>query len=454
MPLLALERTYGLTPEVRVIANAWRATEGDFAVYAKGAPEDIVKLCALNAQMTADVAANVDRLAETGIRVLGVASAHVRGSLPDNQTGISFRYLGLIGFTDPLRADVPDAIEACRKAGIRVIMITGDYPKTARVIADQAGIPSGQIVSGDQISKLTETELRDTIRSANVFARTRPTQKLRLVEALKANGEIVAMTGDGVNDAPALKAAHIGVAMGGRGTDVAREASSIVLLHDDFGSLVKTIRLGRRIYDNLRKAMVYIVAVHIPIAGLALLPLLLGLPLILTPIHIAFLEMVIDPACSIVFEAEPEEDDVMTRLPRDPAASLVPPHLLLWSLLQGAVALLVTAAAIYLGQGMPEQDLRALAVTTLVGANLVLIFVNRSFDGSMITELSRTNRSLWLLLAAVGIVLGFALFSSVGRALFHFGPMHADDLAVCATLGLGMFGVLNLLKRKWRSVYQ
>jgi Ca2+-transporting ATPase len=219
---------------------------------------------------------------------------------------------------------------------------------------------------------------------------------------------------------------------------------------------VTTVRLGRRIYDNLRKAMAYTVAVHIPIAGLAILPLALGLPLILTPIHIAFLEMVIDPACSIVFEAEPEEDDVMRRPPRDPSASLLPRQLVLWSLLQGVAALLVTTAVLFLGRSLhlPEPDLRSLAFTTLVGVNVALIFVNRSFDGSLISELSRKNRSLWVLLTGIAVVLGLAVFSEGGRELFHFGPMHLDDLSISAALGLGMLGALNIIKRKWRAAYK
>ena len=236
----------------------------------------------------------------------------------------SFKFLGLVGLADPLRASVPEAVSQCRSAGIKVVMITGDYPATAQAIARQAGLDAEDVMTGEQLEKLSEAELAQQLRTATVFARIMPEQKLRIVNALKANGEIVAMTGDGVNDAPSLKAAHIGIAMGGRGTDVAREASSIVLLDDDFGSIVTAIRLGRRIYDNLRKAMGFIFAVHVPIAGLALLPLLFGLPILLAPMHIAFLEMVIDPVCSLVFEAETEEDNVMRRPPRPPTSLCSP----------------------------------------------------------------------------------------------------------------------------------
>jgi Ca2+-transporting ATPase len=224
--------------------------------------------------------------------------------------------MGLVGLADPLRKSAPKAVRECRSAGIRVIMITGDYPETARTIARQAGIEADTVLTGPQMAELDDAALSEALKTCNVFARIMPAQKLKLVEVLKARGEVVAMTGDGVNDAPSLKAAHIGVAMGGRGTDVAREASSIVLLDDDFGSIVKAVRLGRRIYDNLQKAIGFIFAVHVPIAGLALLPLLFGFPPLFGPVHIAFLEMVIDPVCSLVFESEGEEKNVMSRPPR------------------------------------------------------------------------------------------------------------------------------------------
>ena len=254
-----------------------------------------------------------------------------------------------------LRASVVEAVRECRSAGIKAVMITGDYPATANAIAQQAGLERGELVTGEQLETLNEAELAGRVETAGVFARISPNQKLRIVNAYKGNGEIVAMTGDGVNDAPSLKAAHIGIAMGGRGTDVAREASAIVLLDDDFGSIVKAIRLGRRIYDNLRKAMSFIFAVHVPIAGLALLPLVFGLPILFGPIHIALLEMVIDPVCSLVFEAETEEDDVMRRPPRSPDEPLFSRALVAWSLLQGLLAFAVVAAVyvVALRWGMP-----------------------------------------------------------------------------------------------------
>ena len=331
----SLVRTYGLRPELLAVTQVWQDDNG-LLVAAKGAPEAIAGLCRASTDELAAVKASVDAMATEGLRVLGVARARTAaGSCRKTRTGLAFEYVGLVGLADPLRASVRDAVAECRFAGIRVVMITGDYPATARAIARQAGLESLQIMTGEELERYVDAELAQHVQAVTVFARIMPEQKLRIVNALKANGEIVAMTGDGVNDAPSLKAAHIGIAMGGRGTDVAREASSIVLLDDDFGSVVKAVRLGRRIYDNLRKAMAFIFAVHVPIAGLALLPLIFGLPIIFSPIHIAFLEMVIDPVCTLVFEAETEEDDIMRRPPRAPDEPLFSTRLILWSVLQG-----------------------------------------------------------------------------------------------------------------------
>jgi Ca2+-transporting ATPase len=281
-----------------------------------------------------------------------------------------------------------------------------------------------------------------------VFARIMPEQKLRIVKALKARGDIVAMTGDGVNDAPSLKAAHIGVAMGGRGTDVAREASSIVLLDDDFGSIVKAVRLGRRIYDNLRKAMSFILAVHVPIAGLALLPLMTGLPIVLGPIHIAFLEMVIDPVCTLVFEAEEEEDDVMRRPPRPTDEPLLSGRLIIWGVLQGLLAFALVASIYVLAnwRGMPEDEARALAFFSLVTTIVALVFANRSFSASIPTALRRPNKALKVVLAVVIATLGLTLVWPFASTLFRFGPLHADDLSLTVGAGVVILIALELLK--------
>lgn len=460
-PLGVLVRAYGLRPDLLAVTNVWGADEGapedadELTVAAKGAPEAIFTLCGLAAAEVAGLRAQVDEMAAAGLRVLGVAKAAAGGApLPDSQRDFSFFFLGLVGLADPLRAGVTAAVRECRSAGIRVVMITGDYPATAEAIAQQAGVQVGATMTGDELANLDDAGLRAAVREISVFARIMPEQKLRIVNALKANGEIVAMTGDGVNDAPSLKAAHIGIAMGGRGTDVAREASAIVLLDDDFTSIVAAVRLGRRIYDNIRKAMGFIIAVHVPIAGLALLPLVLGLPIIFSPIHIAFLEMVIDPVCSIAFEAEREERDLMMRPPRSPEASVLNRALLAWSLLQGVLAFALVGGIFVLAtwRGMAEPDVRALAFSALVLVIFGLILVNRTYSASLRSAVTRRNGVLGLISAIVFGVLAASLAVPAARTLFKFGPLHPSDLAIVLATGAVFVLVLELLKPIWRSL--
>lgn len=446
--------TYGLRPDLLAMSNVWRAANGrhEFVVAAKGAPEAIADLC--HAEDLAPLTQSVDAMAAEGLRVLGVARATFAGQTSfDSQHDFAFEFLGLVGLADPLRQSVPDAVNECRLAGIKVVMITGDYPATARAIARQAGLDAEDLVTGEELDQLSEEKLALHVRTATVFARIMPEQKLRIVNALKANGETVAMTGDGVNDAPSLKAAHIGIAMGGRGTDVAREASSIVLLDDDFGSIVKAVRLGRRIYDNIRKAMGFIFAVHVPIAGLALLPLVFGLPILFGPMHIAFLEMVIDPVCSLVFEAETEEDDVMRRPPRPPDQPLFSGPLIIWSLLQGAFAFALVAVIFIVAfmRGLPEDEVRALAFFSLVVTIVSLIFVNRSFSASLVTALRRPNSALALVVLAVTTMLCLTLLWPFATGLFRFGPLHLDDLFLTLGAGILVLVFLELMKPVWRK---
>ena len=458
-PQWKLVHTYGLRPGLLAMSQVWQSTDArqEFVIAAKGAPEAITDLCHLNAPDVAALTRSMDAMAAEGLRVLGVARALFAGQTwPDSQHDFSFKFLGLVGLADPLRTSVPDAVSECRSAGIKVIMITGDHPATAKAIAREAGLDTEDRATGKELEQLSDAELALRVRTATVFARIMPEQKLRIVNALKANREIVAMTGDGVNDAPSLKAAHIGIAMGGRGTDVAREASSIVLLDDDFGSIVKSVRLGRRIYDNLRKAMGFIFAVHVPIAGLALLPLLFGLPILFGPVHIAFLEMVIDPVCSLVFEAETEEDDVMRRPPRGADEPLFSGPLIGWGLLQGAFAFVLVAVIFVVAftRGMPEEEVRALAFFSLVLTIVSLIFVNRSFSASLVTALRRPNPALALVLLAVTTMLSVTLLWPFARALFRFGPLHLDDLTLTLGAAVLVLVLLELLKPLWRAQLQ
>ena len=438
----SLAHAYALRPELLAMSNVWEEDDR-LAITAKGAPEAIADLCRLTEEGRSRLTAAVDAMASRGIRVLAVASAIA----PDRAWSTSqydYHYAldGLVGLADPLRPGVAAAVAECRSAGIRVVMITGDYAATARSIATQAGIADGDLLTGADLAMLDDEQLAARLKTVTVFARIMPEQKLRIVQAFKADGEVVAMTGDGVNDAPSLKAAHIGVAMGRRGTDVAREASAIVLLDDDFGAIVHSVRLGRRIYDNIRKAMAFIFAVHVPIAGLALLPLFLDLPILFGPIHIALLEMVIDPVCALVFEAERDEADIMRRPPRDPAETLFSPAMIAWSVFQGglAFAMLATVFLVESWAGLPEAEVRGLTFFALVAEILALILVNRSYGASVREALRRHNAALRYVVGAIASVTMLILFVPPAQRLLKFGAIAWTDMA----LALG-FGVLLLV---------
>ncbi|WP_075213956.1 cation-translocating P-type ATPase [Mongoliimonas terrestris] len=448
-----LARRYPLSPDLLAMSQAWEAAGTGWQVALKGAPEAVADLCWLDASAQTALMTEVDRMAGAGMRVLAVAMAPFSGAaLPDSQRDFDFRLLGLVGLADPLRASVPAAVAECRSAGIKVIMITGDHPATAEAIAAEAGLHGTRVITGPELAELTDDALAAAIKDVAVFARIMPEQKLRIVTALKAAGAVVAMTGDGVNDAPSLKAADIGVAMGKRGTDVAREAASIVLLDDDFGSIVTTVRLGRRIYDNLRKAMSFILAVHVPIAGLALMPLLFGMPILFGPVHIAFLEMVIDPVCSLVFEAETEEDGIMSRPPRPPAEPLFSGPTILWSLVQGLLLLGVTATIFTLAPayGLSDDQARGVTFAALVFGIVALILVDRSRSASILTAISRPNLALAVVLPIVGGLLALTLFWEPARALFGFGALEPVALAVPPLAGVMVLVTLELLKPLWR----
>jgi Ca2+-transporting ATPase len=452
-----LVHEYGLAPGLMAMTHVWRgAPETPATIAVKGAVEAVLSLCRLPTEQAAAATQAAQDLAGRGLRVLAVAGAThppppAGGAWPASPQGFAFTLLGLVGLADPLRPTVPAAVQACRRAGIRVVMITGDHPATADAIALQAGLETvAGAVTGPALAAMDEATLRRCVATTTVFARVLPEQKLRIVQALQAGGEVVAMTGDGVNDAPSLKAAHIGIAMGGRGTDVAREASSLVLLDDDFGAIVHAVRLGRRIYDNLRKAMAFVLAVHVPIAGLSLLPLLLGLSLVFTPVHIAFLELLIDPVCSIVFESEPEESDVMSRPPRRPEAPLFSGALIASSLLQGGLVL-GAVGLLFVGllqAAVPEAEARAATFTALVACSVALIVANRSLTGGhLLRTLRRPNPALWRVVAATAALLAAVLWVAPLRGLFHFALPAPGLLA--AALGLGLGVLLVLEAGKW-----
>ena len=436
----ALVQEYPLSRELLAMSRVWKSPDSrSFVIAAKGAPEAVADICHMSGEQRQHLDDRINEMAADGLRVIGVARADFREKdLPDGQHDFTFRFLGLVGFADPVRPGVAESIGECYEAGIRVVMITGDYPATARNIAAQIGLrQAGEVITGPELDQMSSAELRNRSRKVNIFARVVPEQKLFIVNALKADGHVVAMTGDGVNDAAALKSAHIGIAMGGRGTDVAREASALVLLDDDFSSIVQAVKMGRRIFDNLKKAMAYIVAIHVPIAGMSLLPVLFNWPLVLLPVHIVFLELIIDPACSIVFEAEPEEARIMKRPPRTPDEPLFDRHTVTFSLLQGisvlAIVLAVFAISMYRGQG--EQDARALSFTTLIIANLGLILTNRSWSRVILQTLRSPNTALWWVMGGALFFLGMVLYVPFLRALFHFDMLHPGDLLTCLIAG-------------------
>jgi Ca2+-transporting ATPase len=437
----ALMHEYPLSEKLLAMSRVWRAPNGeDYVIAAKGAPEAIADLCHLNSAQSNALDVRITAMAEQGLRVIGVARANFRiKNLPEEQHDFDFELIGLLGLSDPVRPGVAEAVQECYDAGIRVIMITGDYPGTAMNIARQIGLhPADQAITGPELEQMSDAELQQRIRSTCIFARAVPEQKLRLVKALKANDEVVAMTGDGVNDAPALKAAHIGIAMGGRGTDVAREAAALVLLDDNFASIVQAVRMGRRIYDNLKKAMTFIFSVHIPIAGMTLLPVIFGWPLALLPVHIVFLELIIDPACSVVFEMEDEEKDVMSRPPRNLHESLFDLRMLLTGLIQGSGILIVVLVAygFFLNRGFGEFEARMVSFASLVIADLGLIFANRSRSRSILATLRTPNPALWWVSGGALVFLSLALFVPFLRGLFSFAPLHTGELLIILVTGL------------------
>lgn len=444
-----LAHEYELSPQLPAMTHVWHTGERYVAAI-KGAPELVAAMCHLPQEQCDSVADNVAQFAERGLRVLGVARANHKSDRPWPMSphGFNFEWLGLIAFADPLRDEVPAAIAQCQGAGIRIVMITGDHPRTALAIAHAAGIPTARVLLGSDLEQMDISTLATVAQDVNVFARVKPHQKLALVEALKQAGEVVAMTGDGVNDAPALKAAHIGVAMGQRGTDVAREASALVLLRDDFDSIVQAIRTGRRTFANMRQAMIYTLAVHIPVVGLSILPVLFGLPLLLTPLHIAFLELVIDPACSIVFEAENGDDSLMQQAPRRTTEPLLSIADAMQAIGFGTLTTVVSFAAYYvlLQTDQPVRAAAALAFVLLVVANTALILPSRSRKhdwGALWQGLPRVS-----LVVMATTLAGLWLVTQVApiAVAFRFTPLPVEHWLLGLVAGLLMLPLFQLIK--------
>ncbi len=439
-----LIREYPLSESLLALSHVWRSPGGDrYVIAAKGAPEAIADLCHFGDDRLASLAAQVERTTANGQRVLAVARAgfDAHGSLPVQQHDFDFEFLGLAGLHDPVRPGVADAVAECRSASIRTIMITGDYPGTALAIARDIGLDhAAGCITGAELRAVPEDILAERIRSVSLFARMVPDQKLELVRALQANGEVVGMTGDGVNDAPALRAADIGIAMGAHGTDVARESAALVITDDDFTSIVGGIRQGRGIFDNLRKAMAYVIAVHLPIVGMSLVPVFVAdWPLVLLPVQIAFLELIIDPACSVVFEAEQIDPAIMRQPPRGLREPMFGGRVLTIAALQG-LSVLAATVAVYVWAvltGKPDDVVRSITFATLVVGNLALILVNRSWRLPVWRAFQqRRNPTLkWILGGAAALLV--AVLSVPGlRHAFKFGHITLGQWGVAVIAGL------------------
>ncbi len=449
-----LVREYPLSENLLALAHAWLPPDSDrYIIAAKGAPEAIADLCHLSPDALASLTAQIETATSGGQRVLAVARAAIAAgdALPEDQHDFAFEYLGLAGLQDPVRPGVSAAVAECASAGVRTVMITGDYPGTALAIAREIGLDhDGGVITGPELETMPEDVLADRIRTVSVFARMVPEQKLRLIRALKANREIVGMTGDGVNDAPALRAADIGIAMGARGTDVARESAALVITDDNFTSIAGGVRRGRGIFDNLRKAMAYIIAVHVPIVGMSLIPVFVAdWPLVLLPVQIAFLELIIDPACSVVFEAEEIDPRIMEQPPRTVGKPMFGRKVLAIAVLQG-LSVLAAVLAVYLWSllgGRPDEVVRSITFATLVLANLALILVNRSWRLPMWRALrERRNPTLPWIVGGALIVLVAVLSLQWTREAFDLGAIGATDWFVAVVAGF--VGVL------WFEVYK
>ena len=445
-------KEYSLSKEMLAMSRVFRKkSTNELVIATKGAPEAIFDLCHLGTGVLAKYAEAVQTMASEGLRVLGVAKSIIKDCpLPEGQHDFDFEFIGLIGLQDPIRAEVPAAVAECQKAGIRVIMITGDYPVTAQNIAEEIGLHNyDHCITGTELAEMSEEKLSERIKTVNVFARVIPEQKLKIVNALKRNNEIVAMTGDGVNDAPALKTANIGIAMGEKGTDVAREASELVLMDDNFGSIVGAIKMGRRIFDNLQKALGYIFAIHVPIAGLSLIPVFFaGYPLILWPVHVVFMELIIDPSCTIVFEAEEAEKNIMSHQPRKINEPFFGAKKIFISCFQGIWILIATLAVYFitLKLGYEIGKTRAMTFTTLIIANVMTILTNRSWTESIFTILRTPNPTVkWV---AGGALLFISLILNIPflQQLFQFSPITIGEALTVIAVGISTIVWFELYK--------
>ncbi len=440
---------YAFTNELKMMGHVWRRN-GELIIAAKGSPERILTICNMTEEERGAAERKVTAMSEEGLRVIAVAYSNPasESEIPSCIAECSLKLCGLIGLADPPRESVKEDIEVCRRAGIRVVMITGDNGITASSIAKKIGMGhSDHIITGDMLNEMTDEELREAVKDVSIFSRVVPEHKMRIVKAFKENGEIVAMTGDGVNDAPALKYADIGIAMGKRGSEVSREAADLILMDDNFTTIVETVRDGRRIYDNIRKAIGYVFTIHIPIAFTSLLAPMLGVApdsLMLLPLHVVLLELLIDPTCSIVLERQPAETDIMTRRPRDPKAKLLDSRTLLKSIVQG-MAVFAASFATYFnvlaGNPANAPAARAMGLVIIMLSNLFLVQVNSSDRDFAIRSIFRLAKDgvMWAVNIGTLIMIAVILYTPLSGFL-KLAPLSAGQLLT--TLGMAAAAVL------------
>lgn len=450
---------YAFTNELKMMGHIWRIN-GELVIAAKGSPERILTICNLTDEQRKSAEEQINALSSEGLRVIAVASAKPESDdkIPASITDCRLELLGLIGLADPPRESVKDDIAVCNRAGIRVVMITGDNGTTASAIAKKIGFPCcDNIITGDMLNSMNDDELREAVKKVSIFSRVVPEHKMRIVKAFKENGEIVAMTGDGVNDAPALKYADIGIAMGKRGSEVSREASDLILMDDNFTTIVETVRDGRRIYDNIRKAVGYVFTIHIPIAFASLLAPFLGIipsALLLLPLHVVLLEVLIDPTCSIVLERQPAENDIMDRKPRNPKEKLLTGGLLAKAVIQGLCVFAASFGSYFLTlAGNPDNApvARAIGLSVIMLANLFLVQVNSSDHDFAIISAKRLIKDpiMWAVNLGTLALLGIILYSPLS-GLLRLAPLSAMNLLTAlglAAVSVLWYEIVKLIKR-------
>lgn len=440
---------YAFTNELKMMGHVWRR-EGGIVIAAKGSPERILTICNITDEQRKSAERRVEEMSREGLRVIAVAAAYPGGedAVPPAITDCRLTLLGVVGLSDPPRENVKNDIAVCNRAGIRVVMITGDNGVTASAIARKIGIPGSEnIITGDMLEGMSDAELREAVKKVSIFSRVIPEHKMRIVKAFKENGEIVTMTGDGVNDAPALKYADIGIAMGKRGSEVSREAADLILMDDNFTTIVETVRDGRRIYDNIRKAVGYVFTIHIPIAFASLLAPFLGIApaaLLLLPLHVVLLEVLIDPTCSVVLERQPAEENIMERAPRDPREKLLTGALLLKSMLQGLLVFAASFGAYYVtlaGSAANAPTARAMGLSVIMLANLFLVQVNSSDRDLAYHSVRRLAKDgvMWAVNIGTLVLLGAIIYSPLSVYL-KLAPLSAAQLFTA--LGLAAASVL------------